>query len=174
MTTTGSLSVVNPKGRVSRATRRHQVIQLLLGGRSEHEIAEHLGVREKTVRNIILHTLETWETQDKASIEQVRELQLKRIDQLVQAHWASALGVQPDGTRRNPSLKATAEIRQLEAPRSRIAGTEAPKRLEISGELGFTLEQSSIEAAEAAWAQSGGEVIDAEVIEDPAELPAGG
>lgn len=156
-------------GRVRRAQRQTQVLSMLLGGATEEEIAETLGMRRDTVVTTIRRYLKRAAEEDRAKVEHVRELQLRRIDRLVRAAWPDAVGVNTDGTRKPVSLKAVAEIRNLEALRARIAGTEAPKKVEVSGDIGIALSAEEAQRLESAWAASGGDVIESSAI----ELPAG-
>lgn len=163
-----------PQGRLSQAEFRHNVIRMTLAGASQEEIAEALKATRSRVSRALNRVLDEWESQDKKRIEDVRELQLRRIDRLVRAHWNDALGIHPDGTSKPPSLRATEAIRKLEALRARIAGTEAPKKVEVTGELGLVIDREEQERLDAAWAGSGGTVIDGTAHElPPAELPAG-
>lgn len=163
-----------PKGRLSRAQLRHNVVTMTLAGASQAEIAEALGVTRSRVSRAVNRVLDEWEAEDRSRIEEVRELQLRRIDRLVRAHWNDALGIRDDGTSKPPSIRATEAIRKLEALRARIAGTEAPKKVEVTGELGLVIDAEEIDRLDAAWAGSGGDVIDGTAHElPPAELPAG-
>lgn len=163
-----------PQGRLSQAEFRHNVIRLTLAGASQEDIAQALGATRSRVSRALNRVLDEWESQDKKRIEDVRELQLRRIDRLVRAHWNDALGIRDDGTAKPPSIRATEAIRKLEALRARIAGTEAPKKVEVTGELGLVIDAEEIDRLDAAWAGSGGNVIDGTAHElPPAELPAG-
>lgn len=149
-----------PKTRVGKAARRQQVINLLLAGASEAEIGKALGMAPAAVSRVVLSILDAWEQQEQAAVEKIRALQLARIDRLVRAHWNAAIGVGPDGTPRAPSTKATDTIRQLEALRARIAGTEAAQKVIHSGSIGFSLDPAEVAQADQAWLASGGEVVE--------------
>jgi DNA-binding CsgD family transcriptional regulator len=154
-----------PQTRVGKAQRRHQVVTMLLAGASEADIARTLKITPAAVSKIVGQVLDAWESQEQASVEKVRTLQLARIDRLIRAHWNAAIGVRDDGTTTAPSVKATAEIRNLEALRARIAGTEAARRVEFSGSLGFSLEREEVERADQAWLNSGGPVLEGTATE---------
>lgn len=162
----------SPKGRVTAAKKRHEIITMLIAGATEAEIAETLDLRPGSVSKVVVQQLEKWENEDRAQIEHVRELQLKRIDRLIRAHMPNALGLpkRAGDAAREPSVKATDTIRKLEELRARIAGTEAPKRIEVGGEISHVIDAAEAERLENVWAQTGGEVIDATVVEDPADL----
>jgi hypothetical protein len=160
-----------PSTKVKRAVQRQQVIQLLLGGASRQEIANALEMTPDRVSTITMQILEDWEAAEQGAVEKVRALQLARLDRLERAHWGAAIGqVVEDGTVRQvpPSLKATEAVLKIEALRARIAGTEAPRKMEVSGSVGFHLDVAEIERADRAWIESGGDVvIDATAREIP-------
>lgn len=149
-----------PKTRVAKALQRQKVINMLLAGATEQQIADTLDMRPSSVSKIVLAVLDAWETAEQANVEKVRTLQLARIDRMVRALWNDAVGVRSDGTATQPSLRAIAEIRNLEALRARIAGTEAAKKVEVSGSLGFHLDSDELERAEQAWLGSAGDVVE--------------
>ncbi len=154
-----------PITRVTKAMRRQQIITLLLSGRTEVDIAKALGMTPAAVSKIVLNVLDSYERAERASVEKVRALQLARIDELIKAHWNDAVGVRDDGTRKAASLRATAEIRNLEQLRARIVGTEAAREVHVSGSLGFKLETDEVERADQAWLQSGGDVVEGTAVE---------
>lgn len=158
--------------RVARAQRDHKIIAMTLAGATEEAIADALDCRVAYVRRSVTRQLERWRENDQARIEDVRNLQLARIDRLIQALWPDAVGMRDDGSKKPASPKAVGEIRQLEALRARIAGTEAPKKIELSGDIGIAMDLDEQARLEAAWAASGGEVIEGTAEEIP-ELPAG-
>lgn len=149
-----------PKTRVGKAARRQQIINLLLAGASEAEIAQTLSVSPAVVSKVVLSILDTWEQQEQAAVEKIRALQLARIDRLVRAHWNAAIGLGPDGTSRPPSVAATDAIRKLETLRSQIAGTQAAQKVIHSGSIGFSLDPAEVAQADQAWLASGGEVVE--------------
>lgn len=151
--------------RVSKAMRRQQIIQLLLAGMSHAEIGARLKMSPAAVSRDVVAILDAWEQQEAAAVEKVRALQLARIDALVNAHWMAAIGQRVNEETGEvevvaPSVKATDTIRQLEALRARIAGTEAAQKVIHSGSIGFKLDAAEIAEAEKAWLASGGDVID--------------
>lgn len=152
-------SQVRRAGKVSRAKRRHDVLRLAIGGMEPQEIADELtklyanedpplqAVSKQAVDAIIRRSLEEWKSADLAQIENVRSLQLRRIDEAMRSIW---LKVQ-DG-----NLKAIDRYRGLEALRAKIAGTEAPRRVHHEGQIDHRLAQDQDEAQreEEAWMAS--------------------
>lgn len=159
-----------PQGRVSRAQRRHRVVRMMLAGASELEIAQALDMRPSGVSKIVTGLLEEWESQDKAAVEALRELQLQRLDRLLQAVWPDAIGIDPQGNRKTVNLKAVDRALKIEALRARIAGTEAPRKVDLSGDFTFAMSVEEAEDLDRAWVDSGGEVLEGHAV----ELPPGG
>lgn len=149
-----------PHTRVKAAVRRQQVIRMLLAGASEAEIAQTLGITSSRVCELVIRILDDWESAERANVDRVRALQLAKLDRLERAHFNNAVGVAADGTQTQPSIKAADLILRIEALRARISGTEAAKKVEFSGSLGFHLDREEIEQDEAAWAASGGDIIE--------------
>lgn len=162
-------------GKVSRAKRRTDVLALATAGYPADRIAttltekyegEGLGkITAKSVESIIRKALIEWQERDEANVESVRALQLARLDDLLAAVYRPA---------KEGKLKALDRVLKIEQLRSRIAGTEAPRKLELSGRLSLGLDREEIEREEAAWrAAASDDVIDLPP-DSVRELPAGG
>jgi hypothetical protein len=142
-------------GKVTRAKRRHDVLQLAVAGLGPEEIAERLSesyekqglqqITKPAVEGIIRSTLTTWRESDLQRIENVRALQLQRLDRAMEVLWLKVL----DG-----NLKAHDRYYRLEALRAKIAGTEAPRRMEVSGSIGLHADQEAVQREEEAWKSS--------------------
>ena len=159
-------SQVRRAGKVTAAKRRSDVLTLAVAGHPPAAIAETLtakykaeglsGVSQRSVEITINKALEEWRASDASKIENVREMQLARLNQLLTKLYPKALGA--DG---QPHLKTVDRVLKLEQLRSKIAGTEAPRKLEVSGSIGLGLDPKEIEREEQAWLASGGsDVID--------------
>lgn len=155
-------------GKVTRAKRRSDVLTLAVAGHTLEKIAEVLtekykaeglaGITDKSVESIINDALEEWKARDAGNVEAVRSMQLTRLDAMLAAISKEAL---------KGNLKAVDRVLRLEALRSKIAGTEAPRRLEVSGSIALGVEEAEIERGEQAWIEAGGDdVIDVEVLEE--------
>lgn len=159
-----------PTNRVRAAQLRHQVMNLVVAGATERQIAEALGISERRVASIISKTLDRWLERDHRVVEKVREIQLARIDALVSKLWPAATGAPEyeNGPPRQPNLKAIDRITRLEALRARIAGTEAARKIDVSGELGIHITSEQADALDRTWVGTGGDVIDGTLAElDP-------
>lgn len=160
--------------RVSRALRRRQITKRVLEGKSNQEIAEELGTTASAVAKYLSDILATWESAERSEVDAVRALQVARLDRIVQAHAPDAFGTRLDaeGSPIAPSRGAADLILRAEALRARIVGTEAARKLEVSGSLGFHLDAEEVEREARAWASSGGDVVDSTTreIEPPCEI----
>jgi hypothetical protein len=143
-------------GRLTKAKRRSDVLTLATAGHTADRIAELLtvkyegeglgGITARSVEGTIHKALEDWKETDSANVESVRAMQLHRLDTLLTAISAKAM---------EGNLKAVDRVLRLEALRSKIAGTEAPRRLEVSGKLSLGLDQAEVEREEEAWRAAG-------------------
>lgn len=159
-------------GKVTRAKRRSDVLTLAVAGHTVEKIAEVLtekykgeglaGITGRSVEITINHALEEWKARDAGNVEQVRAMQLTRLDAMLAAISTDAL---------KGNLKAVDRVLRLEALRAKIAGTEAPRRLEVSGSIALGVEEAEIERGEQAWLEAGGDVIDVEVLEEADVAP---
>lgn len=149
-----------PSTRVKRALERQQIINLLLGGATEVEIAKALDIKAQRVTNLIGRILDSWEKAEQADVEKVRALQLARLDRLVRAHWPASVGIGANGAQVAPSRQSAEFILKAEMLRADIAGTKAAKRIEVAGSVGFHLEPEDIARADQAWLASGGDAIE--------------
>jgi hypothetical protein len=159
-------------GKVTRAARRHDVITLKAGGYSDEEIAEILttrykqeggrGISRSSVTRIVNNWLESLRTADEALVDNVRALQLHRIDQLTAALSEKALA---------GNLKSIDRMIRLEYLRARIAGTEAPRKLQVGGQIEHTISPEEIERERRAWAAAGRTTTD-DIEGEARALPA--
>lgn len=159
-------SQVRRAGRVTAAKRRSDVLTLAVAGHTAAAIADTLtakykgeglaGVSQRSVEVTINKALEEWRASDTANIENVRQMQLARLDQVLAKLYPKAL---------EGHLKTVDRVLKLEQLRSKIAGTEAPRRLEVSGNIGLGVSKEEVEREEQAWLAAGGKSDD--VIELP-------
>lgn len=161
----GAANGSSKAGKLAAAERRHAIIQATLAGFDHEQIARQVGVTPATVSRTLAKVMERWENDDQRSVQQLREMQVRRLERLVTAVWSEAIGSTKDGVRRPPNLKAVAEIRNLTLAQARLAGTEAPKKLEVSGEIGIALSMDELTDLDAAWSASGGDTIEGSIAE---------
>lgn len=151
-------------GRLTRAQKRNKILALRAAGGTLEQIAEVLtrqGYKTSAagVQTILSNALEALREDDLANVEQVRALQLDRLDRMVAKVWPRVL---------EGNLKAVAEVRAIEQLRARIAGTEAPRKVEHSGVVSHQVSQEEVKQLEKAWIDS-----TAEDLPDDAQLVAG-
>jgi hypothetical protein len=158
-----------PTGKVAAAKRRSEIMSLAVAGADASRIAEILteryskkgwkGIKTSTVQSVINRALSEMQESDIATIEKVRTLQLARLDDLLQTLYPK---VRDAKVPENTKLRITDRILRLERLRSKIAGTEAPRKLELSGRVALVIDPAEVEREEQAWLNSGGNVIDLE------------
>lgn len=155
--------------RIGHARKRSLVLSLAASGMSAKAIAEQLmanGIQASQggVSRIIALAMKEARARDEASVENIRSLQLERIDAALQSIWAKV---------KSGDLAAHDRFIKLEALRAKLAGTEAPQQVEHSGTVEHRLSPEEVERRQQAWIASGGDVVDAEVVaDDSPALPA--
>jgi predicted transcriptional regulator len=144
-------------GIIERAKRRNRVLELRAAGLTEGQIAEQLGMAQSNVSRSINRALSKWAEQDAANVDQVRQMKLFELDQLKRAIWARAL---------KGDLGAVREAAKIIGMQSRIAGADSPLKVERHTTVEVGIDSAEIDRMESAWLAAGGDVIDAEAIED--------
>lgn len=155
--------------RVRKAQERRRIIDLIVAGRTEREVSEILDIKADRVSRVVTKVLETWKAADIRQVEQLRQIQLARLDAAIRALMPKV----EDG-----NLGAIDRLAKVEDLRSRIAGTEKPIEHRHSHDVTHRLEdRETVENLERAWQESTGtgEIVDgdAEVVAEPVALPAG-
>lgn len=153
------------QGKLEAAQRRHKIIQATLAGFDADQIAAQLGTTRAVVTRTVNEQLERWQDEDRRGVTELREMQLRRLETLVRTLWPQATGQTVEGVKQAPNLKAIAEIRNLTSTQARLAGTEAPKKLEVGGDVGITISMEELADLDDAWAASGGDVLEGRLAE---------
>lgn len=156
-----------PTGKLAVAKRRSDVLALAVAGADPPRIAEVLtkryeqkgwkGIKPSTVQSIVNKALTDLHETDIATIEKVRTLQLARLDDLLQTLYPK---MRDPKVNENTKLRITDRILRIERLRAKIAGTEAPRKLELSGTLALGVDPEQVKREEQAWLDSGGDTID--------------
>lgn len=151
-------------GRVQRAQRRNRVLALAAAGATNVRIAELLGLSEQGVSSIILRSLEKYAESDLQKVENVRAMQLQRLDRMLTSIWPKV---------EEGNLKAIDRALRIEVQRAKIAGTERPTQHEH--EHHHTVDPIEVDAGEVARLERAwkGTAVDATAIEISAELEPG-
>lgn len=160
--------------RITAQERRRIVLDLKAAGLSNREIREQMvrmgyTISERTVRNTVTDSLRLLIEEDHQKIEEMRALDLHRIDQAIKVLWPKV---------REGNLKAMREYRAFIDQRARLLGTNAAQKHEIKGEINHVIsveDKEEIRRLEEAFLTGAkSEVIhDAEVVEEePVLLPS--
>jgi len=116
----------NPRTHRGRSEeRRRQAWAMYLAGEtSRRAIARALGISHTQVQRYINTTLAEVQAETKAMAEQVREVELQRLDTQLRNLWPQVL---------RGNLKAHEVALRVADRRSRLLGLDAPQRIEESG-----------------------------------------
>lgn len=172
--------------KVSRARRRHELLQLAATGATVEDISRVLtdrwealgekGISAKGVRSSLGRIFEQWRQEDRRNVENLIELDAHRLDELLKALWQRA--TQPvvtvsgdDGQPvkiLNPNqMKAVDRVLAIMAQRAKLLGLNAPEKHEHK--VNFSLpdeERKEVERLENLWLASG--AVDSTAEELPA------
>jgi len=133
-----SVEVVSPRGTAGRTTlqlavaqRREQALQLRVAGASLSQIAEALrysrakdgSIRTGPVAQDIKRAIRAVTA---PAAEELRDLELARLDELQKAHWPSATAPGEAG------VKAANLIIKIIERRCKLLGIDAPQKLDLS------------------------------------------
>jgi hypothetical protein len=111
-----SHSLMSP-ARVQAAVRRKEAIDYRLQGMTYREIAQELGVTPTRARQLVAEALAAIEKDTAESAEELRRLELDRLDQLQSGIWEDAAG---------GNLKAVGAALKIMERRAKLMGLDAP------------------------------------------------
>jgi len=107
----------------SAVERRAQALELRKRGMSYRQIGQELGVSRNTAHKYVTAELDELRAETRASAEQLRDLELERLDQYLAR-------LQPkidDGDE-----KAIATALRVQERRAKLTGLDAPQRTEVT------------------------------------------
>ena len=107
--------------KVQAAVRRKEAVDLRLQGMTYREIGQELGVTPTRARQLVAEALAAIEKDTAESAEELRRLELDRLDQLQSGLWEAAAG---------GNLKAVGAALKIMERRARLVGLDAPTRTE--------------------------------------------
>jgi transposase-like protein len=107
--------------KVQAAVRRKEAVDLRVEGKTYREIAQELGVTPTRARQLVAEALAAIEKDTAESAEELRRLELDRLDQLQAGLWEEAAG---------GNLKAVGAALKIMERRARLVGLDAPTRTE--------------------------------------------
>lgn len=148
---------------VTRARRRTRVLELRAAGLTEQQIADQMGLTQQGVSAIITRALKKWAEESGEKVEEIRAMKLFELDQLKRAVWAKA--IQGD-------LKAIREAVRIIQVQAKIAGAEAPVKVEHRTTEDIGIDPREVERLEQVWLESGNAedaIPDAEVVDAPSQ-----
>jgi hypothetical protein len=105
--------------KVQAAVRRKEAVDFRLQGMTYREIALELGVTPTRARQLVAEALAAIEKDTAESAEELRRLELDRLDQLQCGLWEEAAG---------GNLKAVGAALKIMERRARLVGLDAPAR----------------------------------------------
>lgn len=142
-------AAVARKGAAARRQRRdplvkveqeRRILALWIGGESADAIADAVGLSESTVQRVRKAALQRTTPLRDAKAEELRELELQRLDELQAAHWQIA--TQPlmfaGGTHKSAGIVLSCIDR-----RAKMLGLDAPVKVDarVQGQLDAEIEQ---------------------------------
>src|SRR5262245_29761069 len=111
------------KRRLKAAETKRQVIELRRAGHAFVEIADQVGISRQRAHQIVRDHLAETNRLSSETIEQYRQQELDRLDQMQAAIWDKAQAGE---------LKAVEVLVKIAQFRSRLLGLEAPKRVDTT------------------------------------------
>ena len=143
---------------IQRAQRRHEILARAAAGMTEEQIAQQLDMTQQSVSSILTRALDKMREADTALTERRRELQLHRLDVMLQRLWPGVL---------QGDVASVREARQIVESQAKLSGTNAPAKVQHSGTLEHIgIDMSEIRELEKAWRDAEGTITDAQVVED--------
>jgi hypothetical protein len=107
--------------KVQAAVRRKEAVDLRIEGKTYREIGQELGVTPTRARQLVAEALAALQKDTSESAEELRRLELDRLDQLQSGLWEEAAG---------GNLKAVGAALKIMERRARLVGLDAPTRTE--------------------------------------------
>jgi hypothetical protein len=107
--------------KVQAAVRRKEAVDLRIEGKTYREIGQELGVTPTRARQLVAEALAGLQKDTAESAEELRRLELDRLDQLQSGLWEEAAG---------GNLKAVGAALKIMERRARLVGLDAPSRTE--------------------------------------------
>src|SRR4051794_27570684 len=103
------------RNRALAQERRTRAVELVLTGHTYQQVADQMGYANRgTVYRIVQETLHARQAE---SIDELRQLEMSRLDALQQGHWGNALG---------GDTAAAAVVLKVMEQRARLLGLQGP------------------------------------------------
>tara|TARA_R100000654_G_scaffold71534_1_gene102584 strand:- start:25645 stop:26124 length:480 start_codon:yes stop_codon:yes gene_type:complete len=118
--------ILSLRNGVAQRTTAKNVLKLRKMGLDAQQISGELDMPLDRVKNIISNALKALAKEMKGQAEQIRSLELTRLDELQTAIWADCM----DG-----KLTAIDRVLKIMERRSKLVGLDAPDRLDIKADM---------------------------------------
>lgn len=116
--------------KVDQLIRQREAVHLRAEGKSYDQIAELLGVSNKSVAyKAVTAALSTLAAETREDADRLRALELARLDEVLQIAWEIA---HDDKARRGERLAAVDRVMKVSERRSKLLGLDAPEKTELS------------------------------------------
>lgn len=126
--------------------RRWEALELRKRGLSFREIAKRMGIHFTTAHQHVNHALDELRERTKQSAEQLRTIEIEKLDRL-----EADLSTRLEGcTDDQDGAKLAAVMIKITESRRKLLGLDAPQKMEVSGNL-YTVKNASPECDE--WGQ---------------------
>jgi|694.fasta_scaffold00244_112 hypothetical protein len=112
-------------GQVEEAQKRMQIMNLRISGWSMPEISNLLQIPEKETYSIVLQQLQEWTTLTREQTEEMRTLELERLDAFLKSLWPKVISGSP---------KAIEVALKITERRAKLSGLDAPEKSQIQVE----------------------------------------
>lgn len=119
-----TLSLPTP-GQIEEAQKRMQIMNLRISGWSMPEISNLLQITEKEAYGIVLQQLQEWTNITREMTEEMRTLELERLDAFLKSLWPKVLAGSP---------KAIEVALKITERRAKLSGLDAPEKSQIQVE----------------------------------------
>jgi hypothetical protein len=121
-------SLLSPDKVIARE-REQSAMELRKAGQTYAMIGAALGVSDVAARKAVKRAVERLNRLTETDAQEVRRIELERIDALLKAVWPHATGKEPD-------YRAVEKATKLMERRAALLGIDAPKRIEGTGPAG--------------------------------------
>jgi len=124
---------------VQARIREKNALQLRIQGLNNEDIAKELGIARTSVGRTIKNALAVLAKETAELGEEYRELQLQRVDQLIEALWEKAAG---------GHLPTVDRINTLMRRQAALAGVDAPVQIGVTANVNRDADAASLETAD--------------------------
>ena len=118
------------------AKQRMEIVNLRVAGWSQPQIAQHYGVKQCTISNILNATIKKWNRLEKEGVEELRRMELARLDEYLRALWPSIVRTEDETkkyTYRGDGRARAVEVAlKIGERRAKLLGLDAPEKTDLT------------------------------------------